>query len=139
MVRFSDMLGGSGEPDDAHAANSPYDALSDDRMADAEPEADDPDTDDEPEADPEGDADADEAGPETGTASDRVPDPTFESPEDVLDRLTQYATSARAAEPVKPPDEDAPDDDALPPVGDDFLPRAKGIEGKSGRSRKRRP
>jgi hypothetical protein len=51
MVRFSDMLGGGGEPDDAHAATSPYAALSDDEPEDDEPEADHPD--DEPEAEPE--------------------------------------------------------------------------------------
>jgi hypothetical protein len=121
MVRFSDMLGGGGEPDDAHATTSPYAALSDD------------DPDDEPEAEPEADSD-----------SERAPEPPFESPEDVLHRLTQYATSARAAEQEAPPDEDAGDegagdDDALPPVGDDLLPRFPEIERKPGRNRKRRP
>jgi hypothetical protein len=62
----------------------------------------------------------------------------------VLHRLTQYATSARAAEQEAPPDEDAGDegagdDDALPPVGDDLLPRFPEIERKPGRNRKRRP
>jgi hypothetical protein len=138
MVRFSDMLGGSGEPDDARATKSVYAALSDDQPDDDEPE------DDEPEEEPEVDSGADEPATDEPTSSERAPAPTFESPEDVLDRLTQYASSARAAEPVMPPDEDAPDDDttdddALPPVGDDFLPRAKEIERKPGRSRKRRP
>ena len=131
MVRFSDMLGGSGEPDDARAANSPYAALSDDRDADDEPET-------EPETESD-DADDDEPEAEPAAAADRAPQPTVESPEDVLDRLTQYATSARAAEQVAPPDEDAPDGGPPPPVGDDFLPRSKGIERKPGRSRKRRP
>ena len=132
MVRFSDMLGGSGEPDDARATKSVYAALSDDRDADDEPD----DDDEEPEH-PGADEPAEDA-----PAAERAPAPTFESPEDVLDRLTQYASSARAAEPEMPPDEDATDDatdDELPPVGDDFLPRAKEIERKPGRSRKRRP
>jgi hypothetical protein len=148
MVRFSDMLGGSGEPDDAHATKSVYAALSDDRAADDEPEGDEPD-DDESEDDEPDEATGVAGADEPASAAERAPAPTFESPEDVLDRLTQYASSARAAEPVMPPDEptldertldeDAPDDDPLPPVGDDFLPRAKEIERKPGRSRKRRP
>src|SRR5260221_9189709 len=83
MVRFSDMLGGSGEPDDVAAANSPYAALASD------------------EADSAADADLDaEAEDESGadTVKEPVPMSTFESPEAVLDRLTQYATSARAAD-----------------------------------------
>src|SRR5580765_2327489 len=116
MVRFSDMLGGSGEPDDARATKSVYAALSDDRDADDEPD----DDEEEPEVDPGADEPATEAAP----AAERAAAPTFESPEDVLDRLTQYASSARAAEPVMPPDEDArgvdaPDEDA---PGDDALP-----------------
>jgi len=47
MVRFSDMLGGSGEADDARATKSVYAALSEDRDADDEPEADEPDGPDE--------------------------------------------------------------------------------------------
>jgi hypothetical protein len=125
-VRFSDMLSGSGEPDDARAAKSVYDALSDDFDADDEPEDDEADADDEPEA-------------ESPPAAERPPMPSVESPEEVLDRLTRYAKSARAAEPAEPPDEDAPGDDELPPVGDDFLPRPREIERKPGRSRKRRP
>ena len=74
----------------------------------------------------------------------------------MLNRLTQYATSARAVDPVVDPvidtvvDEAAPepaDDDAagetdpLSPVGDrdDLLPRAKGVTRRSGRGRKRHP
>src|SRR5712691_11000309 len=101
MVRFSDLLGGSGEPDDARAANSPFAALKSD-----EPEP-------EPEAEP---------------ASE--PEPDVESPEAVLSRLTQYATAKRAAAPASPPEpvepvepvepEDEPPDEPLPPVGDDF-------------------
>jgi hypothetical protein len=72
-------------------------------------------------------------------------------PEDVLERLTQYATSARAAdhtptpeaiaEPPSPETESAPDRDAEPgaddaasslaPVADDLLPRSKGRKGRS--------
>ena len=133
MVRFSDMLGGSGEPDDAHATKSVYDALSDDFDADDEPEADDADN------EPEGEPDVDEPEAESPPAAERGPMPSVESPEEVLDRLTRYAKSARAAEPSEPPDEDAPGDDELPPVGDDFLPRPREIERRPSRSRKRRP
>ncbi len=84
MVRFSDMLGGSGEPDDAAAAESPYAALANDA----------------------GDPDADELEAESEDESDSVKEPvpmaTFESPEAVLDRLTQYATSARVIETAEP-------------------------------------
>jgi hypothetical protein len=78
----------------------------------------------------------------------------FESPEDVLVRLTQYATSARAADPAPPApieeltveeptdtvaaDEEPEhsDEDPLSTPGDDFLPRPKNVV---RRSRKRRP
>jgi hypothetical protein len=68
---------------------------------------------------------------------------TEASPEDLLDRLTQYATSARAADQVapKPASDPGPSSDEqgntehantepgraddLSPVGDDFLPKAK--------------
>jgi len=147
MVRFSDMLGGSEEADDA-AADSPYAALASDT------------------------ADSDDAEPEAGDEDDAfrepVPVATFETPEAVLDRLTQYRTSTRAADPVAPPalpgeepgaveapaameeppeamSEGETDNDAeaesepLPPVGDDFLPNARGIARRSGRGRKRHP
>ncbi|HTK16836.1 MAG TPA: hypothetical protein VL769_10625 [Acidimicrobiia bacterium] len=143
MVRFSDMLGGSSEGDDAAAADSPYAALASDAA-----EADD-------EAEPEADA-GDDAFREP------VPVATFETPEAVLDRLTQYRTSTRAADPVAPPtpavEEPAaveapaeatveaepetaaePGSEPLPPVGDDFLPNARGIVRRSGRGRKRHP
>ena len=116
MVRFSDMLGGSGDPDDARAANSPFAALKSEEL-DAEPEP------AEPVAEDEG---------ETG----------FESPEDVLNRLRRYASAARAADQAPPPEpvetEAAPTDKPLAPVGDDFLPDSKGAERRSGRSRRRR-
>jgi hypothetical protein len=73
-------------------------------------------TDDIPEADPEEDDD----------------DPGGQDPEAVLDRLTQYATSARAADSeLEPPAPRAPSEpDAelagdLSPVGDDLLPHGK--------------
>jgi hypothetical protein len=145
MVRFSDMLGGSGEPDDVGAANSPYAALASD------------------EADSAADADLDaEAEDESGadTVKEPVPMSTFESPEAVLDRLTQYATSARAAdhspaptavpeaepEPEsqldpepEPEQEQEPEAETLPPVGDDFLPSVKRIVPRTGRGWKRQP
>jgi len=158
MVRFSDMLGGSGEPDDGAAADSPYAELASEAGG-AE--------DDAPEADTEDASDA---------VKEPVPMATFESPEAVLDRLTQYATSARvietpepeivepetpepetlepepeaveaATEPaadaeVEPEPEPEPEpvpEDPLRPVGDDFLPNAKGITRRVGRGRKRHP
>jgi hypothetical protein len=150
MVRFSDMLGGSEEADDA-AAESPYAALASD-TADSDDEA-------EPEAD---------TGDEDDAFREPVPVATFETPEAVLDRLTQYRTSTRAADPVAPPappveepaavetpaaieepPEVTPEAEAdtdteaesepLPPVGDDFLPNARGIARRSGRGRKRHP
>jgi len=141
MVRFSDMLGGSGEPDDANAADSPYAALASD-AADAELEA------EGEEADNDADAGAD-------AVKEPEPIATFETPEAVLDRLTQYATSRAADQtaPIVEPDpmalepppiaeeaEPEPEaDDALPPVGDDFLPKFEGIERRPGRGRKRHP
>ncbi|MDQ1510017.1 MAG: hypothetical protein QOG50_1861 [Actinomycetota bacterium] len=141
MVRFSDMLGGSGEPDDANAADSPYAALaSDEADSQLEDESDEPD-----EA-----ADAD-------AVKEPVPVATFETPEAVLDRLTQYATSRAAdqtqaeAEPqleaeAEPQLEAEPDaeleaepDNVLPPVGDDFLPKFEGLDRKPGRGRRRHP
>ncbi|MDQ1479821.1 MAG: hypothetical protein QOI44_682 [Actinomycetota bacterium] len=141
MVRFSDMLGGSGEADDEAALDSPYAALASDSDDDAEPEA--------------GDGDDD-------AFREPVPVATFETPEAVLDRLTQYRTSTRAADPVAPPapsvEEPAaveapaeaiapaeietaaePESEPLPPVGDDFLPNARGIVRRSGLGRKRHP
>jgi hypothetical protein len=131
MVRFSDLLGGNGDPEGVRPA-----AVSTPLVA--EPEAR-----DEPEPDPELDA---------------PPASAVESPKDVLDRLTQYATSARAgdqvsdpsvATPAAPDEPDPPSPpaqaltpdetaDAFKPVGDDLLPRS-GVARKSGRGRKRRP
>ena len=144
MVRFSDMLGGSGESDDASAADSPYAALASDA------------------ADPAADAlegDAEERS-DTEPAKEPVPMSTFESPEAVLDRLTQYATSR--PDPVAPavesdatvpePDPLEPDplepepleprpesDDPLAPVGDDFLPSVRGLIRRPRRGRNRHP
>jgi hypothetical protein len=143
MVRFSDMLGGSGEPDDAAAAESPYAALAHDADSEGDEELD---------ADDEADADAVHKEP--------VPMSTFETPEAVLSRLTQYASSARATdraaavETPEPEPEPEPDpvseadpeteaeaeaEEALPPVGDDFLPNARGIVRRPGLGRKRHP
>jgi hypothetical protein len=139
MVRFSDMLAGSGEPDDANAADSLYAALAND--------VDEPLEDDADETDAEADADA---------VKEPVPVATFETPEAVLDRLTQYATSraaeqpaplveSEATEPEPAPttepeiEPDAEADDALPPVGDDFLPSVRGLARRPGRGRKRHP
>ena len=115
MVRFSDMLGGNGDSQEARAPVAP-------------PRADD----EEPEPEPEPAA-ADEAGHDE-------PAPA-QSPEDVLDRLTQYATSARASDPT-PADPTAPEpaqpaaeaDAPLTTVGDDLLPHPKGEKGKRRRS-----
>jgi hypothetical protein len=135
MVRFSDMLGGSGESDDVAAATSPYAALANDE--------DDPASDVEREADAASDADA---------VKESVPMSTFETPEAVLNRLTQYASSARAAEHAPPVDptqsreietqpepEPEPEADPLSPVGDDFLPNIKRIVRRAGRGWKRHP
>lgn len=132
MVRFSDMLGGSGEPEDGRAASSPFAELAGDN--------------DEPESEAVTEAVTEE--PE-----ETVADPDFESPEAVLARLTQYATSARAADHVATVDEpeldDAGDDDTaddeqgpddpLTPMGDDFLPHPKGVVPRPAWGRKRRP
>jgi hypothetical protein len=140
MVRFSDMLGRSGEPDDVAAANSPYAELAN--------YEDDPASDDlEAEADVRSDTDA---------AKEPVPMSAFETPEAVLNRLTQYASSARAAvhaPPVEPaqsreietqPEQDPgpelepePEADPLSPVGDDFLPNVRRIVRRAGRGWKR--
>jgi len=145
MVRFSDMLGGSGEPDDANAPESVYAALAND-ATDAEPEVEDDESD--------GAADAD-------ALKEPVPMATFETPEAVLDRLTQYASSRAADQPAPlvepaPPEPERPEpepvveahpeveveaeaDGLLPPVGDDFLPSFEGLDRKPGRGRKRHP
>ncbi len=79
------------------------------------------------------------AEPEVPEAQSPEPDVTEPetSPEDLLDRLTNYATSARAADQVPDPEprrepeagaqgsvEPGSADD-LAPVGDDLLPRGK--------------
>jgi hypothetical protein len=133
MVRFSDMLGGSGDPDDDGAPNSPYAELANDTAGS--------DTDREPEAEP---------GSDTEVVKEPVPMATSETPEAVLSRLTQYATSARAAETeratdtqtpaeIEPMPKPAPETDPLSPVGDDFLPSVKRIVRRAGRVWKRHP
>jgi len=139
MVRFSDLLGGNEGADESRPA-----AVSTPLVTKAEPEA-------EAEADVEP---TDSAGADTlaAFAIDADPVAPIESPEDVLDRLTQYATSARAGDQV--PETPAPVADAtadaaaepaptaetvqeFQPVGDDLLPRSGAR--KPGRGRKRRP
>jgi hypothetical protein len=113
MVRFSDMLGGNGDPERSRPIAAPDPALSDEIPdAEVEPER------DEPETDPAAEGDVTLAP---------------QSPEDVLDRLPQYATSARASDPDAAPDEapvpppDSRDGAAeeLAAAGDDLLPHAK--------------
>jgi hypothetical protein len=165
MVRFSDMLGGTGDADEPSAPKTDRDLATD---ADA-------DADEQPDVD---------APPATGTvqfvdqvgaAAPAAPvverpasEPAAQSPQDVLDRLTQYASSARASERAPAPDapvaEPVPDQspvvaphapeavtrepeaappsrpaDADEPAGDDLLPRAKRTLRKPGRGDKRRP
>ena len=128
MVRFSDMLGGEGEPDDARAATAARDLppLVDDESPD-------------PDAPP-----VDEPAAEVETETERgAADP---SPQDVLDRLTQYASAARSAAEPQPPPPPPPVEPATPEpatpepatadpaparsaadddTGDDILPRGK--------------
>jgi hypothetical protein len=168
MVRFSDMLGGTGDADEPSAPRSDRDLVTD---ADA-------DADEQPDVD---------APPATGTVQfvDQVgapapaapsppvverpaPEPAAQSPQDVLDRLTQYASSARASERAPAPDAPVVDPvppqppvvaphepeavahepeaaspsrsaDADEPASDDLLPRAKRTLRKPGRVDKRRP
>jgi hypothetical protein len=118
MVRFSDMLGGHESPEE-------------------QPQAEEKARAEEP------------AQPEEPPLPEQPPQLEHEaveqSPEDVLERLTQYATSARAADqmpapvPTAPPaslpspSSVAPGEDAaaLEPVADDLLPRPKGRKGRS--------
>jgi len=116
MVRFSDMLGADGEPDEtrgaAEAADPP--ALVDDESA--EPDA------------PAAETDGTDGAPPVSQQPDQ-------SPQEVLDRLTQYASATRAAEQARldaaatPAEEPAPGtgqaEPAREPPGDDLLPRAK--------------
>jgi hypothetical protein len=137
MVRFSDMLGGSGEPEEARAESSPFAALTSEAL-DSEADA---------EADARPDVD-EEAEPATGADPQPMPASNYESPEAVLDRLTQYATS-RSADRVTPPEEtkasgpdpgpDAAEPDALSPEGDDILPHPKPVERRPGRGHRRHP
>jgi hypothetical protein len=101
MVRFSDMLGGNGDPERARPATAP-DPVPTDAIPEPEPEP-------EPDAEPE---------PTTVEGS-----PSLQTPEAVLDRLTQYATSARASEPAPESTDDAPVE--ITPIGDDLLPHGK--------------
>jgi hypothetical protein len=120
MVRFSDMLGGDGDSDDARATTAARDL--------PPPVNDEPP---DPEAPPVDERASAEAEPASGG----------QSPQDVLDRLTQYATAARAATPPaearpEPLASTTTDEPTGPPepsarpradgdTGDDILPRAK--------------
>ena len=119
MVRFSDMLGGDGDPKEPRATTVPASEI-----ADPIPE---------PEPEPEPEA---------------IVESAVESPQAVLDRLTQYATSTRAAEvPPEPAPTPTPNDaptaetgpTEIDRVGDDLLPRGKGATRKPSRRNKRRP
>jgi hypothetical protein len=113
MVRFSDMLGGNGDPEHARPVTTAADPASSDELLDPDSEA--------------------EPGAEPAPAADTDGASAAQSPEDVLDRLTQYATSARGsdAESLPEPPEEGPTSepgehpDELTPVGDDLLPHPK--------------
>jgi hypothetical protein len=136
MVRFSDLLGGDGDSDESRPAT-----VSAPLVTEPEPVA---------QAAGEtgpGETQADD-DPFAALAIDETPAAPVESPEDVLDRLTQYATSARAGDQAPEAPDPAPDPVADVPtaeetvqdferVGDDLLP--SGGARKPSRSRKRRP
>ena len=108
MVRFSDMLGGNDDPEPAPATTVEFDEIADEIP---EPEAE-PVVEDEP-------VDEEPLEPEPLAGA---------SPQEVLDRLTQYAAEHVPA-PEAPPQSPAPEAPrsapGLEPVGDDLLPRAK--------------
>jgi len=161
MVRFSDMLGGTGDADEPSAPKTDRDVATD---ADEQPDVDAP-----PASGTVQFVDQVGAPPPSAPVAERpAPEPAAQSPQDVLDRLTQYASSARASErapapdapvtdpvPAQPPvaaprepeavtrePEAAPPSrsaDADEPAGDDLLPRAKRTLRKPGRGDKRRP
>jgi hypothetical protein len=131
MVRFSDMLGADGEPEDARATTAADLAPPDDESPDAHLVPADDVTDATPEDAPPG------------------PEATAPSPQEVLDRLTRYASRTREAEPAARPAEPEAEASPAPPApeapapeppapaeepgrqprnddaGDDILPRAK--------------
>ena len=118
MVRFSDMLGGDGDADEARAKTAPRDLV--------------PPVDDDP-PDPDAPPAADSVAADDTAVEDEVEEPAADAPppsesaQAVLDRLTQYATASRAADQAAPqpaPVERAPSDDG-PGAGDDILPRGK--------------
>jgi len=120
MVRFSDMLGGNGDQERPRRIVAPEPAWSDDIP--------------EPQPEPEGDEPGTDIPSETVAPGDEA-DVARQSPEDVLDRLTQYATSARASDADPAPEGTPPEvptadhsqgvPDELAAVGDDLLPHAK--------------
>jgi hypothetical protein len=96
MVRFSDMLGGNDDSEAARPTTLPPEEIADEI----------PEVDEEPDEEP---------AAELPTPDEPEPPPNA-SPQEVLDRLTQYA-----AEHVPP----ASAGGKLEPVGDDLLPNAK--------------
>jgi hypothetical protein len=108
MVRFSDMLGGNETPEEKPPVPpSPAASLADDEATDDK------------------------------TAEDADEDDEDKSPEDVLERLTQYATSSRGADDApapapepQPSADQETDTSSFTPVGDDLLPRSKGKKGR---------
>jgi len=163
MVRFSDMLGGSGDGDEPSADPAPAPVTARELPPDGD-ESGDPDA-----PPPKGTVQfVDQVGlrppPAASVVDAPEPPPGPQSPQDVLDRLTQYASSTRAAEralapeppaaeasppPPPPPPAGAaarePDPPPAPsaappePAGDDLLPRAKRTLRRPGRGDKPRP
>jgi hypothetical protein len=152
MVRFSDMLGGSGDADEPSGKAAARDLAPD---VEEQPDPDEPPAKTTVQF-------VDQVGvtpPVPPPADPPAAAPDRQSPKDVLDRLTNYASSARApapdppaADPVPPPPSAAPpkpDDepaaaprpaaDAKDPASDDLLPRARRTLRKPGRGDKRRP
>jgi hypothetical protein len=133
MVRFSDLLGGNGDQEDPRPITAPAP-----RVAEQDPD---------PESKPEAEIETIEDARAALAVAEPSPGPV-ESPQEVLDRLTQYATSARAGDAAAEVPEPVSEAPAQPlasdpatgessPVGDDLLPRS-GSARKAGRGRKRR-
>ena len=138
MVRFSDLLGGNGDPEETNATAPAPLVTAPERQPEPEPA---------PEADPESPVPTDD--PFSALSVPEPAEPAIESPQDVLDRLTQYATSARAGDQVPDAGARVPDATAVvptaeetakdfTPVADDLLPRGSSTR-KPARGRKRRP
>jgi hypothetical protein len=101
------MLGGTGEADEPSAPRTDRDLATD---ADEQPDVDAP-----PATGTVQFVDQVGATPPSAPVAERpAPEPAAQSPQDVLDRLTQYASSARASERAPAPD---------PPVADPVPPQ----------------